>query len=219
MAAGAPGRRVAYRRLLLCRTAVGVFLAGFGAYWVIALNITWLANYLVRALNLPPDHAAWIVGLSSVLQMLLAPVLAWLSQTLSRRGWSTRLSRGVLGALCVVTSGVAMICMCLLQFGVLKVCLIGLSFSVGSVIFTLGSTLIGEIAPPVQRGAMLGITNSVQTLAGLCAPLVMGQIIDWEPDTATGFRAGFILSGGLVAALGILAAVLIDPAADKRRLS
>jgi sugar phosphate permease len=52
----------------------------------------------------------------------LAPVLAWPSQTLTRRGWSTRLSRGVLGALCVVTAGVAMLCMCLLEFGNVKVC-------------------------------------------------------------------------------------------------
>jgi MFS family permease len=109
--------------------------------------------------------------------------------------------------------------MCLLEFGILKVCLIGVCFSVGSVIFTLGSTLIGEIAPPAQRGAMLGITNSVQTLAGLCAPLVMGQIIDSRLDPQAGFRAGFLAAGGLVAALGILAAVLIDPAADKRRLT
>jgi MFS family permease len=218
-ASGAARTRVAYRRLLLSRTAIGVFLAGFGAYWVIALNITWLANYLVRALDLPPARAAWIVGLPSVLQMLLAPMLAWLSQRLSRRGWPTRLSRGVLGALCVVTAGVAMMCMCLLEFGIVKVCLIGLSFSVGSVIFTLGSTLIGEIAPPAQRGAMLGITNSVQTLAGLCAPLVMGQIIDLGSDPKAGFRAGFLSAGGLVAALGILAAVLIDPEADKRRLT
>jgi MFS family permease len=219
MAGGAPGRRVAYRRLLLCRTAVGVFLAGFGAYWVIALNITWLANYLVRALNLPPDRAAWIVGLPSLLQMLLAPGLAWLSQSLTRRGWSSRLSRGVLGALCVVTAGVAMVCMSWVEFGILKVCLIGVSFSIGSVIFTLGSTLIGEITPPAQRGAMLGITNSVQTLAGLCAPLVMGQIIDLGMNPKAGFRAGFLAAGGLVAALGILAAMLIDPAADKRRLN
>jgi MFS family permease len=77
-------RRVPYRRLMSSRTAIGVFLAGFGAYWVIALNITWLANYLMKALHFAPAQAAWIVGLPSVLQMILAPSLALLSQVLIR---------------------------------------------------------------------------------------------------------------------------------------
>src|SRR5580692_5852183 len=53
---GAPGFRgglqVPYRRLLLSRTAIGVFVAGFAAYWIIALNIVWLANYLVKAAHM-----------------------------------------------------------------------------------------------------------------------------------------------------------------------
>ncbi len=32
--------------------------AGFAAYWVIALNIVWLANYLIRALHMAPSVAA-----------------------------------------------------------------------------------------------------------------------------------------------------------------
>jgi MFS transporter, ACS family, D-galactonate transporter len=208
--------RIPYRRLLLSRTAVGVFIAGFGAYWVIALNIVWLANYLMKGLQLQPTDAAWIVALPSLLQILLAPVLAGLSQEFTRRGLSSRVSRGVLGSLCVITSGASMICMAHLEMGSLKVFLIGLAFSIGSVIFTLGSTLIGEISPPSQRGAMLGITNSVHTLAGLCAPFIMGLMVDVGANPATGFRTGFIDAGLLVVAAGIVAALLIDPQADLR---
>jgi MFS family permease len=209
--------RVPYRRLLSSRTAVGVFLAGFGAYWIIALNISWLANYLIKALHVPPAKAAWIVGLPSVMQMILAPGLAMSSQLLIKRGTSSRAARGVLGAMCVVVAGIAMMCMPFIEFGVVKVLLRGLTFSVGSVIFTLGSTLIGEISPAAQRGAMLGTTNSIHTLAGLCAPLAMGLIIDGGADPDAGFRAGFMYAGALVAALGLVAAVLIQPQADLRR--
>jgi MFS family permease len=191
--------------------------AGFAAYWVIALNITWLANYLVKAVHLTPAAAAWIVGLPSVMQMLVAPLLALISQSLTARGVSTRVSRGVLGGLCVVTAGTSMVCMSLVQFGILEVCLIGLTFSVGGVIFTLGPTLIGEITPPPQRGALLGLTNSFHTLAGLCAPVVMGFFLDRAPDPGAGFRSGFFYAGLLIAGLGMLAALLIEPEADKRR--
>ena len=209
--------RVRYRLLLSSRTAIGVFLAGFGAYWVIALNIVWLANYLIKGLHMSPFEASWIVALPAVMQMVLAPLLAWLSQILARRGLSSRASRGFLGALCVVTSGLSMICMALLEVGVLKTFLIGLGFSIGSVIFTLGPTLIGEISPAPQRGAMLGITNSIHTLAGLCAPYVMGLIVDVGANPEAGFRAGYLYAGALVAAAGLLAAVLIHPQADLRR--
>lgn len=209
--------RVPYRRLILSRTALGVYMAGFAAYWVIALNITWLANYLIKALGLAPAAAAWIVGLPSVMQMVLAPCLALLSQFMIGRGLSSRLSRGLLGALCVVTAGASMIWMAVLETGILKVILIGLSFSVGSVIFTLGSTLIGEISPAAQRGAMLGLTNSIHTVAGLCAPFTMGLLVDVSADPASGFRTGYVYAGTLVVSLGIAAALLIEPQADVRR--
>jgi len=212
-----PPQRVPYCRLLVSRTALGVFIAGFGAYWVIALNLVWLANYLMKGLRMGAADAAWIIALPSLMQILLAPALAWLSQALTRRGLPSRLSRGMLGSLCVVTSGVALICMSHLETSALKVFLIGLSFSIGSVIFTLGSTLIGEISPPSQRGAMLGITNSVHTLAGLCAPYIMGLIVDVGANPEAGFRAGFTYAGLLVAAAGITAALLIHPQADLRR--
>ena len=209
--------RVPYGRLLSSRTALGVFAAGFAAYWVIALNITWLANYLVKQMSITPIRAGWVIGLVSLMHMILVPGFAWMSQRLSGFGVSSRLARGAVGAACVVTSGASLIWMAGLQSGLLKVLLIGLSFSIGNVIFTLGSTLIGEITPPTQRGAMLGITNSIHTLAGLCAPWVMGRIIDASDNPAAGFRTGYVFTGVMVIALGILAAILIHPQADLRR--
>ncbi len=208
---------IPYHRLLFSRTALGVFIAGFGAYWVIALNLVWLANYLMRGLHVTPIDAAWIITLPSLLQILLAPLLAGLSQKLTRQGLSSRVARGALGSLCVIAGGASLICMAHVPMSSLKVGLIALGFSVGSVIFTLGSTLIGEISPPAQRGAMLGITNALHTLAGLCAPYIMGLMVDVGANREAGFRAGFTYAGLLVAATGIIAALLIHPQADLRR--
>jgi MFS transporter, ACS family, D-galactonate transporter len=209
---------VPYRQLLFSRTALGVFLGGFGAYWVIALNLVWLNNYLLTALHMTPARAAWVIALPSAMQLILAPACAYLSQILTLRGYSSRISRGLLGALCVSLSGIAMACLPFAGTGALEVFLVGLSFSIGSVMFTLGSTLIGEISPAPQRGAMLGVTNSIHTLAGLCAPFVMGLIVDVGANPIAGFRAGYLYAGALVIVLGFLAAVLIDPQGDLARL-
>lgn len=210
-------RKISYRRLIFCPTAMGVYIAGFAAYWIISLNLVWLANYLIKALQMSPAAAAWVIALPSAMQMMLAPGLAYVSQRLSRSGVSSRVSRGLLGTLCVMAGGASMACMPFVPLGSVKIFLLGLSFSIGSVIFTLGSTLIGEISPVVQRGAMLGITNSVHTIAGLCAPFAMGRIVDITLDPAEGFRTGFLYAGSLVAALGLLAALLINPERDLAR--
>jgi sugar phosphate permease len=209
-------RRVPYRRLLLSRTAMGVFVAGFAAYWIIALNLVWLANYLIKAVHMPPTQAAWVITLPSIMQMALAPLCAYLSLVLTRGGYSSRVSRGLLGSFCVVLGGASLAGVPFAGSGVLEIALVGLSFSIGSVIFTLGTTLIGEISPPAQRGALLGITNSIHTLAGLCAPFLMGLLVDINADPAAGFRTGFVYAGTLVALLGVVAAALIDPETDLR---
>jgi MFS family permease len=208
--------RIPYRRLLLSRTASGVFVAGFAAYWIIALNLVWLANYLIKAVHMSPTQAGWVITLPSIMQMALAPLCAYLSLVLARHGYSSRVSRGLLGTVCVVIGGASLASVPFAGGGILEIALVGLSFSIGSVIFTLGTTLIGEITPPAQRGALLGITNSIHTLAGLCAPFLMGLLVDINADPVAGFRTGFVFAGTLVAVLGIVAAALIDPEADLR---
>ena len=212
-----PQKRVPYRRLLLSRTAVGFYLAGFAAYWIIALNLVWLANYLIKALGMDAAHAAWVIALPSAMQMVLAPGIAYLSQRLSLSGLSSRVARGLVGTLCVITAGVSMACFPFVGMGPLKILLVGLACSIGSVIFTLGPALMGEISPASQRGALLGVSNSIHTLAGVCAPLVMGRMVDINASPGAGFRTGYLYVGVFVAVLGGAAALLINPEYDLRR--
>lgn len=212
-----PRQRVPYRRLLLSRTALGFYLAGFAAYWIIALNLVWLANYLIKALGMDAAHAAWVIALPSAMQMVLAPAIAYLSQRLSLSGLSSRVARGLVGTLCVITAGVSMACFPFVGMGLLKILLVGLACSIGSVIFTLGPALMGEISPASQRGATLGVSNSIHTLAGVCAPLVMGRMVDINANSSAGFRTGYLYVGVLVAVLGAAAALLINPEYDLRR--
>jgi MFS family permease len=210
--------RLPTTRLLLCRTAIGIYLAGFAAYWILSLDIVWLANYLTDGLGLSLGRAALIIALPSVMQIILAPGLALLSQRWTRRGVPTRVSRGILGALCVVVAGAAMALMPGVAMGPFKIFLIGLAFSIGSVIFTLGTTVVGELAPGAQRGGALGLTNSLHTLAGLLAPTVLGKTVDAAATPAAGFKTGFVWTGLVVVLVGLVAAALINPRRDRELL-
>jgi MFS family permease len=151
------------------------------------------------------------------MQIVLAPGFAYLSLRLSLLGLSSRVARGVVGTLCVIIAGLSMACFPFVGMGPLKILLVGLACSIGSVIFTLGPALMGEISPASQRGAMLGVSNSIHTLAGVCAPLVMGRIVDINANPIGGFRTGYLYVGVLVATLGAVAAALINPEYDLRR--
>jgi MFS family permease len=210
-------QRIPYRHLLLSRTAVGFYLAGFAAYWIIALNLVWLPHYLIKALGMDPARAAWVIALPSAMQIVFAAGFAYLSQRLSLSGLSSRVARGVVGTLCVIIAGLSMACFPFVRMGPLKIFLVGLACSIGSVIFTLGPALMGEISPISQRGAMLGVSNSIHTLAGVCAPLLMGRIVDINANPIGGFRTGYLYVGVVVATLGAVAAILINPEYDLRR--
>jgi MFS family permease len=209
--------RVPYRDLLLSRTALGVFVGGFAAYWALTLNVVWLAAYLIKGAHFTPTQTGWIIVLPSLTQIVLAPSLAFLSQRMVRDGTSSRVARGVLAGLCVFGGGIAMVCLPFVPVGAGKIVFTALAFSLGSIVFTLGSPLIGEISPVAQRGAMLGITNSIHTLAGLIAPLAMGVIVDVGTNPAEGFRTGFAAAGALIGVAGVATMLLINPEADIAR--
>jgi MFS family permease len=196
---------------------MGFYLAGFAAYWIVALNLVWLAHYLIKVLGLDPARAAWVIALPAAMQIVFAPGVGYISQRLSMLGFSSRIARGGLGTLCVTIAGISMACFPFVGMGPLKILLVGLACSIGSVIFTLGPALMGEIAPASQRGAMLGVSNSIHTLAGACAPIVMGRLVDINANPLGGFRTGYLYVGVLVAAFGALAALLINPEYDLRR--
>jgi fucose permease len=174
-----------------------------------------LPAYLIKGAGYTPTQAGWLVVFPALTQIFLSPGVGYWSQRLLARGVSSRVARGLVGGACVVISGAAMICLPLVSHPVLQVVFVILSFATGSVIYTLGPALIGEISPISQRGAMLGISNAVYTLAGLLAPWIMGLIVDVGANPAEGFRTGFEIAGVLIACGGFAALVLIDPEFDR----
>ena len=218
-AGGAGLRWVPYWRLLTCRSAIGVLIAGFCAYWALTLAIVWLPAYLIKGVGFSAKEVGWIVALPSLTQILLSPSMGALSQRLLARGYSSRNARGVLGGACVALAGMAMICLPLATSAPLQIVLVMVAFASGSVIYTLGPALIGEISPVGQRGAMLGISNAFYTLAGLLAPTIMGMIVDVGANPKAGFGTGFEFAGLLIVAGGLAAMLLIDPKADLERFN
>lgn len=217
-AAGSAALRRPYHDILCSRTFVGQAMVGFAAYWLLTLAVVWLPAYLTKGAGFTPTEVGWIVTLPALAQIILMPGACALSESLKRRGVSSRLSRGGIACAGLLLAGVLSFALPLVSGPILPILCTALAFSCGTFIFSLGHVIVAEITPTAQRGSMLAINNAIATLAGPFAPVLMGVIVDIGADPVQGFRNGFMLIGAVVVIVAVVAMMLIDPEKDRLRL-
>ncbi|MEV6229705.1 MFS transporter [Saccharopolyspora shandongensis] len=208
---------VPYRRILLSGTGFGAFFNAFVSYWGLALLISWVPPYFQIVLGYSASETGTLLVLPWVANALFVLGQGLLSEWLMRRGVSSRLARGVLGGVAVMIAGIAMVLFPLTAGG-LQLVLMTVAFSLGAIVFAIGSTVNSEISPARQRGAVLSIYTAAATTAGLIAPYVTGRIIEAAATPATGYTIGFTVAGVLLLLGGLLAALIVRPERDARRL-
>jgi MFS family permease len=85
---------------------------------------------------------------------------------------------------------------------------------VPSIIHVIAHTVVSELTPVAQRGALLAIGTAVGTSAGLLAPFVTGSIIETAATPLAGFNTGFMICGLIMLAGGLIGMALIRPERD-----
>ncbi|MGO8920350.1 MAG: MFS transporter [Stellaceae bacterium] len=218
-AAGGGGDRVPYLRLLTCPTMLGIFIAGFVAYWGLAMLVAWTPPFLQAGLGYGVDATKWLVAASWAASALLTPLVGALSQRAKLKGASSRAARAIPAALLLTAAGTLGVAALLLSTGGVQIALLIATHSIGAPIYTLLPAMVGEITPLSQRGAMLCISNAVATLAGLIAPEVAGHIIAGAATPAQGYVASFLLAGAIIASGGLISLLLLRPEADIARFA
>ncbi len=101
----------------------------------------------------------------------------------------------------------------------LKLAFLVFGTAVGSTIYVVIPMIVSELTPQPQRAAMLAITTSVVTLAGVIAPLAMGSMIQKAATPLAGYETGFTILGVLLLAGGLIGLLFIRPEADRKRLA
>ena len=150
---------------------------------------------------------------------LVVVVLAggWYSQRLLARGVSSRVARGMLGGGCVALGGLALAVMPYVPGIPAKIALATIGIAVPSVINVIGQTVVSELTPVAQRGALLAIGTAIATSAGLLAPYVMGSVVETAATPLVGFNTGFMICGIIMLVVGLIGMALIRPERDALR--
>ncbi|WP_167752906.1 MFS transporter [Pusillimonas caeni] len=198
--------RVPYRYLLCNRTVVSTIVMHFAFYWSFALVITWLPSYLNRGLGFENITAGQLFSAFVILNTPVNLVLCWFAQRLSRRGYSSRISRGIFTSVAFIAGGVLLFVPWLMEVSAwMKIVALAASFGAITVVVSLGPAMVSEVSPPAQRAGMISIETAIASIAGVLAPMVMGGLIQWlarETSPSYAYEVGFALTGVLLLAAG-----------------
>ena len=133
------------------------------------------------------------------------------------RGASSRVARGLLGGGCVALGGLALAVMPYMSGIAAKIALATIGIAVPSVINTISHTVVSELTPVAQRGALLAFGTAIATSAGLLAPYIMGSVVETAATPLAGFNTGFMICGVIMLVVGLVGMALIRPERDALR--
>ncbi|MFF2137813.1 MFS transporter [Streptomyces sp. NPDC058193] len=203
-----------YRRFLGSRTWWGGAIGGFGAYWTVALGSAFLPSYLKDQYGYTSAQAAQAVALYAAFTVVVPLTVSPWAARMSRRGVSSRRSRGITQGALVLAAGTALAFLPSVEAKAGQLALVAVAFGFGVGAFGLSYETTSEVTPVDRRGASLGLLVAVQTLPGLIAPAVTGVLIDAASDDRSGYTLAFVFGGALTFVCGLVAVLTVDPERD-----
>jgi len=216
---GTLDKTIPYRRLFTDPTVIGNYLSHFGAYWILAVILTWLPAYLQKGLGYPPADAGKLFALFILITMPIGLLLAWASQRLLAKGISSRLARGVFVGISLLAAGALLTLLPLSLPGPLKFLLLALGAGLTSVVYSIGPAVLGEIAPVRQRGAVLAVAVVFTSISGFLSPLATGALLQRYGTTGgLGYEYAFLLAGAITLVFGVIVALTVNPERTRLRL-
>jgi MFS family permease len=210
--------RIPYSQLLTSRTFVGCCAATFGAYWAISLGLTWFTPFIIKGLGFSQEAAGTISILPWIFGAAVVLLTGWISQVLMAKGYSTRVARGVLGAVPLIVGGIILGFVPHVDGANLKIALLVVGSGLSGSIYVVCAPMISEFTPVSQRAATISIYGAIYTLAGILAPVVMGSVIQSAPSLVDGYMTGYTINAVIQAVAGLLGLLLLWPNTERERL-
>ncbi|MET4273590.1 MULTISPECIES: MFS transporter [unclassified Bradyrhizobium] len=211
--------KIPYLQLLTSRTFIGCVTATFGAYWALSLGLTWFTPFIVKGLGFSQSQAGFVSILPWVFGATVVILTGWISQVMLARGYTSRISRGVLGSVPLIVGGLILAMMPHVQGAGLQIALLVVGSGLCGAIYVVCPPMLGEFTPTSQRGAVLAIYGALYTLSGIIAPLVMGSVIQRAGSMLDGYMTGFTINAAIMVGSGLLGLLLLWPNTEKARLT
>ena len=200
-----------YRTLLLNSTNLASWCTYFSGYFGLALLLSWFTPYLIKAHGFDQALAGKLTVLPFLVGAILVPAGGWLSQHMMQRGMSSRAGRGIFCGVAVCLGGLALLATPYASNAATTITLIIAGTTLPSMVFILSPSILSEMTPPSQRGAVLGINSAVGTSAGIIAPYLMGSVVERASSASEGYSHGFIICGAVTVVGGLIGLFFLRP--------
>ncbi|MBR0790882.1 MFS transporter [Bradyrhizobium manausense] len=211
--------KIPYVHLLTSRTFLGCVIATFGAYWALSLGLTWFTAFIITGLGFSQQQAGFISILPWVFGATIVILTGWISQVMMARGYTTRISRGVLGSVPLILGGLILATMPHVSGAGLQIALLVIGSGLCGAIYVVCPPMLGEFTPASQRGAIIAIYGALYTLSGIIAPMVMGTVIQRAGSMLNGYMTGFTINALVMIGSGVIGLLLLWPNTEKARLT
>ncbi|MEU0979213.1 MFS transporter, partial [Streptomyces griseus] len=211
--------RVPLGKVLTTGTMIGIMTLVLAAYAAVAVKVTWLKLYLQDGLGYASETAGNLVALPYLGSAIALVGIGFISAALTRRGVSSRVSRGVLGSSLVLASGLAMLAFAPMEAGAPHMTLLILSACLNSAGLGIVFAAVSDVAPARQRGIVLAVVSAVFSLGGVIAPLVLGEVVDSAATPAEGYTTSFVIVAVVMVVGSLIALLTINPERDARKLA
>nr|WP_167523468.1 MFS transporter [Bradyrhizobium sacchari] len=211
--------KIPYVQLLTSRTFLGCVAATFGAYWALSLGLTWFTPFIVKGLGFSQSQAGFISILPWVFGATIVILTGWISQVMMARGYTTRISRGVLGSVPLIIGGLILAAMGHVEGAGLQIAALVVGSGLCGAIYVVCPPMLGEFTPASQRGAVIAIYGALYTLSGIIAPSVMGTVIQRAGSMLDGYLTGFTINAVVMVGSGVIGLLLLWPNTEKARLT
>jgi MFS family permease len=210
---------IPYGTLLLNPTNLASWCSYFGAYFGLALVLSWFTPWLIKGLGFSQAVAGELTALPFLVGFFVVIGGGWLSEWMMRRGYGSRVARGLLTGASLIIGGLALLAAPYVADAGPKIVLVLIGVAVPSIVYATSPAILGEITPAKQRGAILGINSAVGTSAGILAPYLMGSVIEGAASVAEGYSLGFSVCGVVTLVGGIIGLLFLRPDAQRARFA
>jgi hypothetical protein len=173
---------------------------------------------MIKGLGFTQGGIGLLSALPSGASVIVLLAGGWLSQRLLAGGVGSRWARGVFGGAGVMLGGIALLLLPYMPNAGLEIAMAIIGTALPTVIYIIWPSIVGEITPVAQRGALLTIGTAIGTLPGLLAPYVMGSVVENAATPLAGFHLGYSICGAVMLLGGIIGALLMDPEREIGRL-
>lgn len=180
---------------------------GFSSYWIFAVLLTWLPNYLATIRHMNVAYIAYLWAAQAVGQI----IISLLSDHLYRKTGSVRKSRVfVLGSV-AFTCGILFYSAPLVGSNLLSVALFAIGVGMGAVFFVLLPAILDSFVPDKHRAKILGTLMSLVYTAGIIGPIITGFIIENAASSVAGFNNAFHFLAYMLVIFGVFFILLCKP--------